>query len=170
MRIVIVAALMLSLTGAVFAQTSIGAGAPPQPRSQQSDRGSAAVEGAQADRTAPIASITCRVGGVAAYRDRVHVQCGGDPRVVAQTIEQQMREVLQGMQGQAPPQPGSGPTFFAVGLPAEPALAALTVDLATHASAHNRQVQIFFVATTGENPHGCAPNDCRRLVGIALAN
>jgi hypothetical protein len=163
MRIFVVAVLSIMLTGPAVAQRQ----APP---------GSNYQEGMQAAYDVlPAVAITCRVGNVGVFADRVHVRCAGDQTAAVQSVLSQIMQ-QQGVGGGG----GSGagganstevagpPTFFAVGVQANPALADLVVSLASQASAQNRQVQIFFRPSATHNPPGCGHHDCRLMTGLVM--
>lgn len=163
MRIFVVAALSMMLVGSAFAQRH----GPP---------GSGFQEQQQAAYNAlPPVAITCRVGNVAVFPERVHVRCAGDQAAAVQSVMQQMMQ-QQGLGGGGGGGGGGAnsaqiagpPSFFAVGVQANPALADLVVLLASQASAQNRQVEIHFRPSAFHNPPGCASHDCRALVGIVM--
>jgi hypothetical protein len=101
-------------------------------------------------------TVTCAVGNVAVFGDRVHVRCSA------------IQQVLTGVMGQGAAPAQKTPAYYAVGLQAEPALANLTLTLATQAAAQHKQVQIFYINSPNQNPPGCQPYDCRRLTGIVM--
>jgi hypothetical protein len=90
--------------------------------------------------------VSCTVGEVAVYPDRVHVFCSAGG-------------------GQSPT--GGGPVairYFSVEI-GNP-LAAHAVAIASAATVHGRPIAITFDHDASDNPAGCLPGDCRRLVGI----
>lgn len=101
-------------------------------------------------------TVTCAVGNVAVFGDRVHVRCSA------------LQQALAGVMGQGAAPAQNTPAHYAVGLQAEPALANLTLTLATEAAAQHKQVQIFYINSPNQNPPGCQPHDCRRLTGIVM--
>ncbi len=112
--------------------------------------------------TPRVETVTCRVGDVAVFDNRVHVRCAGGTGGVPSITES-----LQNAQGQitGASQGGRVP-YYAVALQSAPANSVL--NLASHAAAQNRQVQILYHAEAGSNPPGCHPSDCRRLIGIIM--
>lgn len=159
MRIMIFAALTLLCAGTASAQMQ----APPPSR---------------------IVSVTCRVGNIGVFQNRVHVRCAAADNQAVQRSIQEMLNSIDRMGvgsaggGGAPLDPATQamyqamaanlPRFFAVGTQAEPAMADRLVQVASAAAAQNRQVEIFFDAANSANPPGCAQNDCRRLIGIVM--
>jgi hypothetical protein len=149
MRVLLVAASVFLFAGAAFAQ--------PQGMEQ----------GQGPPRSGELGSVTCRIGNVAAFRDRVHIRCAGDITSQLQAQMQAMQSAMQGGGG-GNAQTAAAPTYFAVGVQSEPALANLVLSLATQASAQNKQVQIYFDPSPSANPLGCHPSDCRRLAGLLM--
>jgi hypothetical protein len=99
----------------------------------------------------------CQVMDVAAFTNRVHVRCPHGPTI---------RSGLYTRDYVPPPQPDTGVLYFAVGASADPALADRVIALASLAVQQNKEVVIFYRTDPAENPPGCLPADCRRLVGI----
>ena len=90
--------------------------------------------------------VSCTVGEVAVYPDRIHVFCSAGG-------------------GNSPT--GGGPVaikYFAVEIGSP--IAANAVSIASAATVHGRPVAITFDHDASDNPAGCLPGDCRRLVGI----
>ena len=161
MRVLLVALASLLIASSAVAQTGVG-GPPPQPRTPPRGQDSPPNTPSQtASQQAPLGAVTCRIGHIAVYANRVHVHCS----TLGLALESAMSQ-MPGGSGQPPP--SSAPAFFAVGLQSEPALANLTVSLATAAAAQNKRVQILFDTSQASNPPGCQANDCRRLISLMM--
>jgi hypothetical protein len=103
------------------------------------------------------ASKACQLDSVAAFQNRVHVQCinttGGDGLHSAPDLSANGRA-------------GAGLWYFAVDVQADPGLANRVVELGASAIEQNAHVTVFFRTNPAENPPGCLPADCRRLTGL----
>ena len=171
MRVLLFALASLCLAGSALAQSNVGGPPPrqpppssrnhevaPGPNQNMLDHMNEAVNGQSAVR-----STTCRIGNVGVFGNRVHVRCAAIESPI-----QAPRPPLGNLGQSAVPMEAWLPTYFAVSLQSDAALANMTVSLATAAAAQNKQVQILFTAGAGANPTGCAPNDCRRLIGMLM--
>ncbi len=105
-------------------------------------------------------SRACGIADVGAFTNRVHVRCARDTG-----------PALGGLHTPdyvPPPEADESVIYFAVGATSDPALADRVIVLANSASQQNKQVQIFYRTNPAENPPGCQPNDCRRLIGFVM--
>lgn len=100
----------------------------------------------------------CYISEVAAFENRVHLRCraGGRPGVVTPPDNSANGRYAQSI------------FYFAVDARAQQDLASRVVELGSAALAQDRDLLIAFRSAPSENPPGCLPQDCRRLVGVVM--
>jgi len=100
------------------------------------------------------AVVTCYVVDVATYGDRVHIHCA--PPVSGCSLAA----------GNCQPAAAAQPLYFAVetGSP----MAASVVHSGLAGLINKRSLEISYDDDPDQNPAGCQPNDCRRIVGVVI--
>lgn len=89
--------------------------------------------------------VSCTVGEIAVFPDRVHVFCSAGAGQTSLIIPGTIR-------------------YFSVEIGSPLALPLITI--ASAATAHGRPIAVTSSTVVTENPAGCLAHDCRRLVGV----
>jgi hypothetical protein len=89
--------------------------------------------------------VSCTVGEVAVFADRVHVFCSGGAGQTSLILPGTIR-------------------YFSVEISDPLALPLITI--ASAATVHGRPIAVTANTVASANPAGCLPGDCRRLVAV----